>query len=474
MSAAIHLRLAGWRVTLVEAHDRLGGRAQGFSDQGFTFDTGPTLVNYPWVFEQLFQRAGTRLADYVSLRLVSPSVECRWPSEGPLQLTSCLADLVREMERWEGSADGWAKFMSACAERFEVAFEKLVARNADSLRDWLRAVGVRTLWRVLTVRTLEGELRRYFKNRRVRDALGAYAMYLGGSPYELPGLFSIIPYGELAFGLWWPEGGVIALVNAIARLAGELGVEIVTHCTAVRIEADQSRVRGVLCENGVRIAADVVVSNVDVPTTWTRLLGRPPEVASHVRMTPGVVTVYWGIRRSLDGHPHTIFFPSEPRRCYEQLFRDRRVPDELPFYACIQSRLQPDRAPPGHTTLFVLVPVPTLRDLPEERLSSLVPTIVAQVRARLAAHGWSWSDQEMTLERVWTPADWQRRFGLYDGSAFGAAHSWRQVGPYRPRNKDPELRGMYYVGASTTPGTGLPLAILSGQMTAERIEQDFA
>jgi phytoene desaturase len=432
------------------------------------------LVNYPWVFDQLFQRAGTCLADYVALRLVTPSLECHWPSEPPLRLTSGLADMVHEIERWEGHAAGWAEFMRVGAERFDVAFTHLVTRNAHRLWSWVRGAGVRRLAPVVTLRTLDGELRRFFHHPRVRDALGAYAMYLGGSPYQLPGLYSIIPYGELAFGLWWPEGGIVALVRAIEQLARRVGVEIVTNCAVRQIETDGAQVRGVICEDGSRIAAKVVVSNVDVPTTWQRLLGRPRAMAERLNMTLGVVTVYWGIHRQWSGHPHAIFFPTDTRRCYEDLFRRHIVPEEVAFYACLQSRLQPDRAPPGHTALFVLVPVPTLRHVSAEQLRRRLPGILGQVRGRLAAHGWQWAESDVVVEQIWTPADWAERLGLFDGSAFGASHGWSQIGPFRPPNRDPYVRGLYYVGASTTPGTGLPLVVLSGQMTSERIQKDFA
>ncbi len=476
LSVAIHLRLAGFQVTLYEANERVGGRASRLSFGGFTFDTGPTLLNYPWVYRELFAAAGRRLDDYLELIPVDPSIRFLWPDGEHLELSSDICRLVAEVERLEpGGAPGLFAFLADAGEKYRLAFEKLACRNADGPLRWFGALRPGELLATGAWRSLDRELGRFFRSRRLRDALGSYAMYLGGSPRELPGLFSILPYGELAMGLWLPRGGIYALVEAVERLARELGVEIRTGCPIRALRVEQSRVAGVVLMDGSHEPWDRVVSNIDAPAT-RRLLendlnganGRRPP-----RMTPSVLTFYWGVRGPVAGAGHhTIFLPADSRASFDELIRLGRVPRELPFYMSIASRCDPALAPPGDSAVFILVPLPRRSQLGKIDQDALRDQLRARVLERLAGHGIDLPAASIAHEQALTPAHWGRRFGLYDDSAFGAAHTLFQMGPFRQPNRDPHVGGLYYVGASTTPGTGLPMVVLGGRMTAERVLSD--
>ena len=237
--------ICGWRdyaVTIYEANARTGGRANRIEQDGFTFDTGPSLLNYPWVFEELFRAAGREFRDYVELLPVDPSVEFRWADGQRFQLSSDMKALLAECERIEpGSAPGLTAFFADAAEKYRLSFEKLVTRNEDNPLRWILKLSAREMWSTGIWRSLDGELGRFFRSRYIREAFGSYGMYLGGSPFDLPGVFSILPYGELAYGLWLPKGGIYGLVEAIERLARELGVRILTSAEG---EPDQPARRG--------------------------------------------------------------------------------------------------------------------------------------------------------------------------------------------------------------------------------------
>lgn len=236
-----------------------------------------------------------------------------------------------------------------------------------------------------------------------------------------------------------------------------------------RIRSASNRVTGVELTNGGIFDCSIAVSNVDLPTTQTELLGRaikPP------RMTPGVLTFYWGVRgkvggivenRAGIGH-HTIFLPDDYRGAFDDLTKHKRIPAGLPFYVAIASATDPDLAPAGDSTLFVLVPTPVLSNIPDLDWNDAVAGIRATVLERIQL-----DPARIAVEHVWTPEDWRDRFGLFDGSAFGAAHTLTQIGPFRSRNYSREIAGLYFTGAGTTPGTGMPMVTLSGRMTAERI-----
>jgi phytoene desaturase len=479
LSAAIHLRLAGHKATLFEANEHVGGRANLIEQDGFRFDTGPSLLNYPWVFEQLFAAAGRNFHDYVKLIAVDPSVSFEWPDGQRFTLSSNLQTLLNECERIEpGSRPNVISFLEDAAIKYRLSFDKLVTRNQDNPLKWIGALNPSEMVRLSIWRSLDGELGRFFKSRHIREALGSYGMYLGGSPYNLPGLFTILPYGELAYGLWLPKGGIYALVEGIEKLARELGVEIYTRERVKQIVVKDRRVTGIELADGTIHSSNIVVSNVDVPTTNTELLGDYSlrsslrSKLSRTKMTPGVMTFYWGVRGKIKniGH-HTIFLPDDSAGAFDDLLNYKRIPRNLPFYVAVPSETDPDLAPAGDTTMFVLAPTPLLSEMNGLDWSKAASTVKQQVLERLWQQGVDLDPTRIVVEEILTPVEWNRRFGLFDGSAFGAAHTLFQVGPFRDRNYSREVEGLYYVGASTTPGTGMPMVVLGGKLTAERIQE---
>ncbi len=463
LSAAIHLRLKGFEVTIFESNSTVGGRANIISHDGFTFDTGPSLVNYPWVFEELFKAAGKKLSDYVTLLPVDPTVEFRWPDGTRFQLSSDMKRLLADVERLEpGSGPATLAFFRDAAAKYQISFDKLVTRNEDNPLKWIGKLTPREMLQTGVWRSLDSELKRFFKNRYIREALGSYGMYLGGSPYQLPGIFTILSYGEMAYGLWLPKDGVYGLVRGIEKLALELGVTIRTNTHVSRIITEASRATGVELATTERLSFDAVVSNRDLPSTDEDLLKLP---ATRNRMTPGVLTFYWGFygRPEGIGH-HTIFLPEDNRQTFSELCEQGKIPTELPFYISIPSATDPGLAPPGNSSVFVLVPTPVLSQLGAIDWDVATTQARTKILARLHLN-----PADILFEEVWTPVEWQRRFGLHDGSAFGAVHTLFEMGPFRKKNYSSRYDGLYYVGASTTPGTGMPMVVLGGRMTAERI-----
>lgn len=477
LSAAIHLRLSGRRVTIFEANARVGGRANVIERDGFRFDTGPSLLNYPWVFEELFRTAGRRMSDYVSLLKVDPSVGFVWPDNATFLLSSKLDALLAECDRLEpGSGPAVLAYLRDASVKYRIAFDKLVSRNVGTALEWFGALSPREMASLSVWRSLYSELGRFFKSERIRQALGSYGMYLGGSPHTLPGFFSILPYGELAYGLWLPKGGVYGLVEGMERLAREIGVEIRTNARVVELRTESGAVRGITFQSGERLDVPIVISNVDVPTTNTQLLRRNglskkfAARADKTRMTCGVLTYYWGVRGKIDGlGHHTIFLPNDYRGAFDDLNKRKRIPRDLPFYVSLPSETDPDLAPRGDTAMFVLVPTPLISDACVPDWTAEARYVKRRVLERLARHAINLDASRILVEEVYTPETWRDRFGLYDGSAFGAAHNLFQVGPFRDANYSRDIKGLYYVGASTTPGTGMPMVVLSGKLVADRV-----
>lgn len=470
LSVAIHLCRAGHNVVVSEANDQIGGRAGLLEERPYRFDTGPSLLNYPWVFRALFSAGGACFEERVPLLHVDPSIRFVWPDGMTFTLSSDLEQLRTEIDRVSpGDTASLMAFLADGEAKYQLAFQKLVVRDRECVLSWLAALTPREILRTAVWRSLDGELSRFIRNPRLREALGAYAMYLGGTPTELAGLFTILPYGELVEGLWLPAGGMYALIKAVGKLARDVGVRIVTNRRVRRIVEKGGRVTGVEYEDGGVETADCVISNVDVPTTWRDLLGRT--TYRRLLMTPSVITFYWGVRGGAPAIPHhTILLPADSRRSFAQLSAGL-LPDDLPFYVSVPSRTDPTLAPPSCDAVFVLVPCPRISEHAAD-WSTTVREVRQRIEARMALHGWTVHSASREVDVVWTPTEWRDRFGLFDGSAFGAAHTRAQIGPLRPANRDPMVRGLYYVGASTRPGTGLPMVALSGLMTARRVLAD--
>jgi phytoene desaturase len=473
LSAAIHLASKGIPVTIYEARDNVGGRANVIASSGYRFDTGPSLLNYPWVFEELFRTAGKNFYDELELIKVDPAIKFVWPDNTYLELSSDLHVLANELERLDpGSSKGLLSFLSDARQKYDIAFSKLVTNNADSAFEWFRGAGLTQLMQLGLTRSMDSQINKHFKSLKVREALGSYAMYLGGSPYDLRGIFSILPFGEIYYGLWLPKNGMYSLIEKMSDLAKSLGVDIRTGEKVVEITTDSNQVTGIRTEGG-QFDATSVVSNVDVPTTLLELMA-DGDASYKTKMTPSVVTFYLGIRNKFPSlNHHTIFLNEHYKKSFELVTGGGTIPDEPPFYVSIPSNTDPDLAPPGCSTIFALVPVPTISRLNRPDWDEIVTSLRSHIFNQLHCQGISIDESDIEFEEVWTPVDWKDHFGLHDGSAFGAAHNLRQIGPFRSPNKSRSVNGLYFVGASTTPGTGVPMCVLSGKMVAERVADDI-
>jgi phytoene desaturase len=274
-------------------------------------------------------------------------------------------------------------------------------------------------------------------------------------------------------GLWLPRGGIYSLVRGIETLARELGVRIETGRSVRKIKVYDGSVEGLEFSNGSEIVCPLIVSNVDTPATQSALLSGLPKPSRMPRMTPSVLTFYWGVRGKVPGGGHhMIFLPGEAEFAYHQLIRTGEIPRELPFYVSIASESDASLAPPGDSAVFVLIPLPLSLMSRREDWPRLASELKRRVFERLRKHGIALESSAVAVERTLTPEDWAARCGLFQGSAFGAAHTLFQMGYFRQPNRERSVRGLYYAGASTVPGTGLPMVTIGGRMTAERIAAD--
>lgn len=472
LSAAARLAAHGFAVEVFERNAGPGGRCGRLEADGYAFDTGPTLLLMPEVLEETFAACGRQAGDYLSLVRCDPNYRIHFRDGSAITFSTELVEMGAELERIEpGSFSRYLAFLAQGKVQYQTSLDRFVGRNFDHLGQFLTPANLRHVFAVRAHRKMYGEVSRFFRDPRLRAALSFQTMYLGISPYDSPAVYGLLPFTELAVGIWYPRGGMYQLPLALERLARELGVAVHYRSGVRKILVEGGRATGLLLDDGRRVAADVVLCNADLPWAYRNLLDAGDTTlprADRLRYTSSAFMLYLGLSRQ---YPqllhHNVFFGADYRGSFEDIFRRFRVPADPSFYVNVSARTDPAVAPRGTDGVYVLVPVPHRHADLEWRDEG--PRLRARVFERLAAIGCDDLERRIVVERQCTPDDWAQELNLERGAAFGLSHDFFQVGPFRPANQDRRLRNLFFVGASTQPGTGLPMVMLSARLVAERI-----
>lgn len=476
LAAAIRLAAAGQRVVMLEKNPAVGGKMGEAREAGFRWDTGPSVITMRPVFEELFAAAGRRLEDYLDLQAVEPLTRYFYPDGAVLDATRDLPRMLAQIATLEPrDAEGYLAYLAYVAQLHRVTGPAFIYGAPPTWRTVTQVAPADAL-RLEPWLTMDAAIRRYARSPHLRQLLGRFATYVGGSPFRAPATLNVIAHVELNEGIWYPRGGIYAIAAALGRLAGELGVEIRTSCPVGRIEVRDGRATGVLLADGSQIAAGAVLSNVDVAHTLTNLLPREAMAVDRVRRLTRAepscsgFALLLGVRGE---HPqlaqHNIFFSSDYRREFDDIFARGVPPDEPTVYVAITSKADPDHAPAGHENWFVLVNAPaTGGRLDWQRDASAYR---ARVLDRLASFGLDLRER-IVAERTITPADLARQTGSWRGALYGASPNYAMAAFRRPPVRDPKVAGLYFAGGTTHPGGGVPMVTLSGKLAARTILAD--
>ncbi|MBC8162149.1 MAG: phytoene desaturase [Roseiflexaceae bacterium] len=474
LAAAIHLALAGRRVQLFEKNDCVGGKASQVRAQGYTFGTGPSLMTMPWVARQLFEKAGRRLEDYLTLTALDSTCRYRWPDGTEFNAYQSLPLLMDEIARLEPrDVAGLLGFLRYGARIYGAVAEPFLLHPFDGIADLVKPALFRDSWKIDSLRTVDQAVRSYFRSPYLRQVFNRYATYNGSSPYRAPATFNLIAYIEFIEGGWYVQGGMYRLVEAIAQLAREVGVEIHTNAPVERIELRDRAACGVVV-GGERIGARDVVVNADPRYAYERLLpGRAPMATKLGRLEPSCsgFVLLLGVRRQYAqlAH-HNIFFSHDYPREFQAIF-EKRVPAPDPtVYVCASSQTDPQHAPPGHTNMFVLVNAPAADG--RIKWAREAQGYRDAVVAKLERMGLDGLNQQIAYEQIITPDDLATRYNATGGAIYGLASNTMWSAFLRPPLRARETPGLYFVGGGTHPGGGIPLVLLSGRAVAERVVAD--
>ncbi|MDX1384024.1 MAG: phytoene desaturase family protein, partial [Thermoanaerobaculia bacterium] len=478
LASAILLASSGCDVTVLERAERPGGRSAALEMEGFRFDSGATFFLYPRVLEEIFWAAGRDLRSEVELVRLDPQYRIAFGAGGVIDATPdrerMKAQLAALDEHDAQAFDGFLEDNRRKLDLFKPVLESSFDGWGDLLQPSLRAA----LPVLRPHRSLERDLRSHFRDPRVRLAFSFQSKYLGMSPFRCPSLFSILSFLEYEYGVWHPIGGCSALLEAMARVAADIGVDLRYGEAVESLDFEGRRVTAAHTSRG-RYPADAVVMNADFARAMQRLV--PDRLRrrwknrkiARKRFSCSTFMLYLGIDGELPGLPHhTIHIAEDYRRNLDDIERRHVLSDDPSFYVQHATATDPTLAPPGCSTLYVLVPVthqhPNV-DWSRER-EGYRRLAIRQLEQRLGLRD---LESRIRAEKVVTPDDWSRDFEVHRGATFNLAHSFRQMLHLRPHNRFEDVDAMYLVGGGTHPGSGLPVIFESARISSRLLVKDL-
>ncbi|PWH18586.1 MAG: phytoene desaturase [Anaerolineae bacterium] len=475
LSAAIHLAASGLNVTILEQNPTVGGKMAEITENGFRWDTGPSVITMRGVFEDLFSAAGRRLEDYLTLLPVEPLTRYFWPDGTRLDLSRDLSKTAAQISALEPrDLEGYLDFLAEAARLHRITGPVFTYGPPPSLES-LKHVTFQDALRVDLVRTLQQSIERRVRHPYLRQLLGRFATYVGASPYLAPATLGVIAHVELTEGVWYPQGGIYQIARAYERLARELGVEIRLNAKIREICVHGEQVSAVILETGEILPAHTILSNIDVTTTYgliqsDRARLRLASLMKREVSCSGVVLLL-GVEGTFPelAH-HNIFFSSDYRREFHQIFSQRVLPDDPTLYLCITSKADPSHAPAGCENWFVMVNAPALTPNPSPDGRGETNQVTEMLLDRLARIGLDVRNR-IRSQRLLTPLDIQKNTGAWRGALYGISFNDRFAPFKRPHNRS-EFKGLYFAGGTTHPGGGVPMVTLSGKLAAQLIMRD--
>ena len=476
LTAATHLAKQGLHVTIVEKNAHPGGRCDRISRDGHHFDTGPTLLVMPLLYEREFAALGTSMHEMLDLQRVDPTYHLVFDDGSGLALTSDMKNLQEQLEAIEpGSFQGLLRYMNEGHRHYHLATEKLVYPDFRKASDFFKLEHLPLLQQLKPLAKHYANMSTYFDDPRLRAAFTFQDVYMGLSPFEAPATFSMMPYTELAHGVWYPMGGMYQVVEALASLVREAGVEFVFNSSVEQVHVNGRSAYGVIVD-GQQIKADAVLANADLPYVYQNLLPQDGQAKKldRKRYSCSVISFFWGMDKPYETlPPHTLFLADDYRENFDSIIRDLSLPANPSLYIHAPVRLDPSMAPSGQDTLIAIVPVGHMSANGEQDWAAIRDQAREHVFRRLRTLGINDLQEHIKFEMNFTPLSWRKRYNLVKGSTHGLCHNLTQLGYFRPDNRHPRYHNLYFTGASTRPGTGMPTAMISGRLAAQRILEEI-
>lgn len=485
LAAAIRLAARGHDVTLLEQRDQPGGRAYVYRQDGFTFDGGPTVITAPWLIEELFDLAGERMADHLELVPLTPFYRIFFHDGDQVDYGGDQAAMEAEIRRLTGSEDdvaGYRRFLRMSERIFDKGFTELADKPFLRVTDMVKVAP--DLARLQSYRTVHALVSRYVRNEKLRQVLTFHPLLIGGNPFQTTSIYSLIHHLERQWGVWFAMGGTAAIVDALVALFQRLGGTLRLNTRVTRIHTRQRRASGVRLADGTDLNADAVVANAEVTQAYRTLI--PEAERPHwsnarldrLRQSMSLVVIYFGTNRLYRGQDgptlahHNIILGPRYRELLTDIFERKVLADDFSLYLHMPTLTDPSLAPPGHEAFYVLAPVPNLRgNIDWQREATpfrdrIMVFLEERYLPDLSCH--------LVSEHMIDPRHFATTLSSWAGSAFSIEPILTQSAWFRPHNRAEDIENLYFVGAGTHPGAGVPGVLSSAKIAERLIEEERA
>ena len=480
ISAALRCRALGHQVTVVERLQKLGGRAQVFERNGFRHDAGPTVITAPFLFEELFELFGERLNDHLTFVPLSPWYRFYFHDGRTFDYSDDWEGMRSEIDRFSpDDVAGYEKLVEASRRFFEVGFTKLAHQPFTSFSTMISQLPA--LVRLRADRTVSSLVAKHIRHPLLRRAFSIQPLLVGGNPFATTSIYSLIHYLERKWGVYFCMGGTGAIVDALTRLMQRHGIKVLTGADVSQINMTNKKVSGVTLDDGSELVSDHVICNADPPVVYQEMLkggrlarrAKRPLPESMTKYSMGLFVLFFGSQKQYpDVAHHTIWLCSRFRELLADIFDRKKLPSDFSLYIHRPTATDPDFAPPGCDSFYVLCPVPNLQanidweivgqDLRDRIVKALSGTILPNLEDHITEEFWM------------DPTDFHTDYRSRHGAGFSIAPIFRQSAWFRYHNRDPHIDNLYFVGAGTHPGAGLPGVISSAKVVESLISEQQA
>ena len=468
LSAALRLAGAGRKVTVLERESVPGGRNGLLNKDGYSFDTGPTVLTMPSLINDAFNCVGEEMKDWLELTPLTPLYRAFYADGSQLDVHSDTAEMEAEIAQHISGAEaaGYRKYVDFVTKLYKYEMNDFIDRNIDSPFNLLTP----NLARLIALggfRKLSPKVNQFMKDPRLQKVYSFQAMYAGVSPQQALAIYAVIAYMDSVNGVFFPKGGMHAVPRALAAAAQKHGVVFKYNTTVSQVEVTNGRAKAVITEAGERYECDAVILNPDLPVAYRDLLGKTPLSVKRLKYSPSCVTLLIGSNKKYDHTAHhNIHFGHSWDGVFDELINQKKLMSDPSILVTVPTHDDPELAPPGKNSYYVLFPTPNL-DADIDWTKQAKPYRDQMIKT-IEARGYEGFGDSIETEVVTTPLDWKNQ-GMEMGAPFASAHTFFQTGPFRPRNMAQGIENVVFAGSGTQPGVGVPMVLISGRLAAERI-----
>ena len=473
LSAAISLAQEGYAVSIYEKNKQIGGKLNLLKSQGYTFDLGPSILTLPHVFERLFERSGKKMADYIPIRTLRPHWRNFFADGTVIDLDPDLQKMRAEADRIEpGAGEQVMAFLDYAGKQYDMVERGYFEHGLDTVRDFMKFYEPSAFFSFDFWHTMHQSVGRYIKNPHLHDVFDFFIKYVGSSAYDAPGFMNCLPIIQFRHDLWYVDGGMYNIALGLQPLLDELQVKVHLNAEVTAITKQDDRVTGITLADGSQVAADIVVSNMEVIPAYDQLLKEDEKFMHKLeRFEPAcsglILDLGLDCRYEQLAH-HNFFFSGDQKQHFKSVFHEKKLPDNPTIYLVAASKTDPTVAPEGCDCLKILPHIPHLN---EKHVYTQEDYLAFKERIidRLETMGLTDLRKHIVFEHAWTPLDIQREYYSNKGSIYGVVSNRTKNFAFKAPKQSTRYDNLFFAGGSVNPGGGMPMVVLSGLNTARRI-----